>query len=79
MESGRKADAQKLLLTRLQDSQQRQEALLAVQNYTQFKQLRRVMERRALWRSLIESPTVQEAARKAGTITQFDVDGPHRY
>jgi hypothetical protein len=79
VESGRKADAQKLLLTRLQDSQQRQEALLAVQNYTQFKQLRRVMERRALWRSLIESPTVQEAARKAGTITQFDVDGPHRY
>ncbi len=79
LESGRKEDAQKLLLARLQDSQQRQGALLAVQSYTQYKQLSRLMERRALWRLLIASPAVQEAVHKVGTIAQFDIDGPDSY
>lgn len=79
LESGRKEEAQTLLLARLQDPKQRQDALLAVQSYTQFKYSSRVMERRALWRSLITAPAVQEAVHKVGTIAQFDIDGPQSY
>jgi tetratricopeptide (TPR) repeat protein len=79
VECGRTQEAQQLLLARLQDPQQRQTALLAVQTYTLFKHPPAEMRQLALWRALVASPEVQAAARRVGTIEQFDIDGPENY
>lgn len=74
LDMGETEEAEQLLISRLENPEQREGALLAVQDYPEPPEPKWVVELNDRWRSVVKAPAVQAAVARVGSIQHFDID-----